>query len=462
VSDYGTISEIGESPLDPEVLYAGTDDGKLHLSRDGGATWTDLTEGVPGLRTGMWVSGIEPSHHEPGRLYLAFDGHKADDYAPYVLVSEDFGETWRSITEGLPDDAAVNVIREHHDTPGLLFVGNEIGVWVSVDGGEAWTRLTGTFPTVPVDDIRIHPRDNDLVLGTHGRSIWVLDDIAFLEGMARGEVLEDDAAVFETRATQWVLRGGPWFVAGEFIGDNPPEGALIRTWLRVGQDDPATLEILDGEAVVRTLEAPGTAGMGQVVWDFRTDREEPGDGDGPRVLPGSYTARLVGATDTATARLEVRQDPREEAPRAVLVERQEALERLDALDRTVDAAEDAMDEAEERLETARAVLAEAGGEDSELMAEADSLAARLERAAEALDEADASGMSGSIARIRARPTADQMWRLQRSEEEVPEAIAEINAVLEAVSAFEARIYREEARPEPLGPVGGAGGPARQE
>ncbi len=456
VSHYGTISEIGESPLNGDVLYAGTDDGKVWVTRDGGASWTDLTDGVPDLGHGMWVSGLEASHHVEGRVYLTFDGHKNDDYRPYALVSEDFGESWEAIAQGLPSDAAVNAIREHPETPDLLFLGNEMGLWISVDGGEAWSRLTGNFPTVPVDDIRIHPRENDLVIGTHGRSIWILDDIGFLEEAAAGGALGENAVLFDTRATQWAIRGGPWFVAGEFIGDNPPPGALLRYWLREAADDSVHIEILDGDQTLRTLRASGEVGMQTAVWDFRTDQAEDGDGEGTMVLPGSYAARLVAGDAESTAEVTVRQDPRAEASTAVLAERQEALDRLYEMGRAVDAAEEALEEARDRIGTARAALEGIEGADA-LLAEADSISRRLEESEEAIDEADASGMAGSLEGIRARPTADQMWRIGHSEGDVAEAIGELNEVLSDFRAFETRIYQPEARPAALGPVEIPGG-----
>ncbi|MBW3534844.1 MAG: hypothetical protein KY453_06440, partial [Gemmatimonadetes bacterium] len=456
VSYYGTISEIGESPLDAAVLYAGTDDGMFWRSRDGGATWTDLTGSVPGLRHGMWVSGIEPSHHVPGRVYLTFDGHKDDDYRPYVLVSENFGDDWRSITEGLPDDASVNAIREHPRTPGLVFLGNEVGLYLSTDRGQRWSRLTGNFPTVPVDDMRIHPRDNDLVIATHGRSIWILDDVTPLEQIARGDVLARDAVLFDgQRGTQWVIGGGPWFVAGEFIGDNPPEGASLRYWLRQDLESPVQLEVLEpGGGVLRTLEGPGEAGIQTAVWDLRADGPgEDGGGNGPLVLPGTYAVRLTAGDATSTADVVVRQDPRVDVSRAVMAERQDALTRLHGMSRAIESAESAIDTAQGRIEAAREALERAGDGGSRLLAEADSLAERLEAAAEALDEASAGRLAGAIEGIHAPPTADQVWQIERAQERVADAIRTLNTLLtDDLTALESRIYQPGAMPRPLGAV----------
>ena len=235
----------------------------------------------------MWVSALEASHHEPGRVYLAFDGHKADDYRPFVLVSENYGQEWRPIVFGLPDDASVNTVREHPRTPKLLFVGNEVGLYVSVDQGASWQRFTANLPTVPVDDIRIHPRDNDLVLGTHGRSIWILDDVGPLEQMAGSDVLARRAAVFDGQSgTQWVLRPGAWFEPAEFIGEDPPDGLVVRYWLSQDVEEDVTLEISDAAGgLLRTLEGPGDRGIQHVVWDFESETPVEGTDDavgGPR------------------------------------------------------------------------------------------------------------------------------------------------------------------------------------
>ncbi|MDX1748095.1 MAG: hypothetical protein R3324_19350, partial [Halobacteriales archaeon] len=160
ISSYGNLTTVGESHFTPDVLYAGTDDGNVQVTRDYGETWTDVVDNIPGLPPRTYVSRLTPSHHEPGRVYASFDGHRNGDYAPYVYVSEDYGQSWRRIDEGLPHGWSVNVVKEHHRTPNLLFVGNEVGVYVSIDRGASWTRLRGDLPVVPVDDVAIHPRDN--------------------------------------------------------------------------------------------------------------------------------------------------------------------------------------------------------------------------------------------------------------------------------------------------------------
>ena len=368
IRSYGNITTVAESRHSPDVLYVGTDDGNLQVTGDGGRSWTNAVERVPGLPPRTYVSRLEASRHVAGRLYATFDGHRNDDYAAYVYVSEDRGESWRPITNGLPAWSA-NVIREHLRNPNLLFLGNEIGVFVSVDRGESWARLRNNLPTVPVDDIAIHPRENDLVVGTHGRSIWILDDVAPLEE-ATTDLLAAEAHLFSIRpATMWSIGGGWPFHPAQFRGENPPYGALIRYHLRetveaepamaadgdgpdeADRDGPdeadgdrpdeadeegrLELEILDSNGeVVRRLEPVNEPGVQQVVWDFRLDPAFEGGGEGggffggrgqgPRVPPGTYTARLGVGEASYTAEVEVRLDPRITVSGSDLQARQEA------------------------------------------------------------------------------------------------------------------------------------------
>ncbi|HEX9887032.1 MAG TPA: hypothetical protein VGA70_11120, partial [Longimicrobiales bacterium] len=360
VSRYGTITTVDESPLDPGIVWVGTDDGNLQVTRDGGSTWANVVDAVPGLPARTHVSRVDASAHAPGRVYAAFDGHQNDDYRPWVFVSEDFGGSWRRITAGLPDES-VNVVREHPGTEGLLFVGNERGLYVSIDRGGSWTRLHGAnLPTVPVDDLVLHPRDNDLLIGTHGRSIWILQDVTPLERLARAEALASAAHLFPVRrATQWARAGGWPFWGDQFFAEDPEDGALIRYWLadeppeagvvtNGAADEPGTghgepsVTILDASGrVVRHLDGPTEAGINAVIWDMRHDppyEPEPGGAapgqggggfgggppPGPLVLPGTYTVRLEAGGVSMEESVEVRIDPRVEVNPTALRARYDA------------------------------------------------------------------------------------------------------------------------------------------
>ena len=237
VTFYSTVTTLSESPLDPNVLYTGSDDGRVMGTRDGGATWLDLTDNLRRLPSNTYVSRLVASNTEEGRVYATFDGHYSGDFAPYVYVSDDFGERWRSITDGLPQ-TSVNVLIEYPDEGNLLFLGNEVGVFVSLDGGDRWDPLMNGLPTVPIDDIRVHPAYDDLLIGTHGRGIWVLDDIAPLEQLAGGSVMAGTPYLFRGgQATQWRQRNvQDWTASGQFRLPNPSVGALIRYWIPEGFD----------------------------------------------------------------------------------------------------------------------------------------------------------------------------------------------------------------------------------
>lgn len=270
-----TIVTISESPLTPGLLWVGTDDGNVQVTRNGGASWTNVRENVPGVPKGLWVSRVEASHFSEGTCYLTFDGHRSDDFKPYVFKTTDYGKTWTGISETLADGGPVYVIREDPKNKNLLFLGTEFAVFFSIDGGKTWTNLNLNMPTVAFHDLLIHPRDNDLIAATHGRGLWVLDDISALEQMEKAGAT--DFYLFDNKrpGTRWltVQRGG--YGRGDlyFKGENPPLGALLSFYLKDKPASPATLEISDVGGQRRTTYILDDAGPGihRVAWDFRFD-----------------------------------------------------------------------------------------------------------------------------------------------------------------------------------------------
>jgi len=323
VSAYGSITTISESPARAGVIWIGADDGSVRVTRDGGVTWTEVSDNVPDLPRAMFVSRVEASAAEPGRAYLAFDGHWDDDYRPHLFVTEDFGATWRSLGDGLAS-ATVNVVKEHPHNPELLFVGAEDGVFVSTDRGERWSRLNNNLPRAPVDDLEIHPRDNDLVAGTHGRGIWILDNISALSGLSE-KTREEPAVLFPVvPATLFQYNVDvPSQGQGILRAPNPPFGAVLDYWLAQEVEGGVQIAIEDPTdgSVLRVLEGAGSAGFNRVVWDLRhqpvphdTAVFDPPALDvgprGPLVMPGPYRARFVGLPrggDETT--VDVRWDP---------------------------------------------------------------------------------------------------------------------------------------------------------
>ena len=234
VEEYPTITTLSESPLTPNVLWVGTDDGNLQVTRDGGKTWKNVALRLPGVPKGTYVTRVVASKYAEGAAFVTFDGHRTDDYNVYLFQTSDYGETWKAIRNGIPDSAGtVHVVREHPRSANLLFAGTEFGLWVSWDHGANWTALKNNFPTVPVDDIQIQAQQNDLVLATHGRSIWIFDDMTPIEKFDAG-VASSDLTFFTPRtATLWDLRERRWSAGQKmFTAKNPPYGAILNFYLK--------------------------------------------------------------------------------------------------------------------------------------------------------------------------------------------------------------------------------------
>ena len=219
----------------PGILWVGTDDGNVQVSQDGGATWTNVSKNVPGIGETYHISRVEPSHFDAGTCYLAVDGHRLDDLKPYLFVTKDYGATWTSIVNNLPKWGTVNVVREDSKNKDLLFVGTEFGLYVSLNGGAEWKPFMSGMPTMRIDDILIHPRDNDLIVGTHGRGIFILDDITPLQQLSQ-KVMDSEAHLFDVRpGTIWLndpRLARYWGGAKLFRGSNPAPGTAISYYLK--------------------------------------------------------------------------------------------------------------------------------------------------------------------------------------------------------------------------------------
>ncbi len=387
VVEFPTITTMSESPVTPNVLWVGTDDGNLQVTRDGGKTWKNVAARVSGLPKGTYVSRVVASKYAEGSAYATFDGHRTDDYGIYIFSTTDYGETWKLIRTGIPESAgSVHVVREHPRNANLLFAGTEFGLWVSWDRGANWSPLKNNFPTVPVDDIQIQARENDLVLGTHGRSIWVLDDLTPIEKMD-SSVANTDVTFFAPRtSTLWFLRGRRWSGGQkEFTAKNPAYGVLLNYYLKeavapepekatkeADKDEPAAAEAKKTEAaakkegkvkisiydkdnkLVREMDGPGAAGLNRTSWPLRYDAaSEPTDEQkeaiaagyydgpqGPLVDPGEYTIKIKAGGKEATQKVTVEEDPRismsaaDRATRRAALDELYAMAKLSAKDRT--------------------------------------------------------------------------------------------------------------------------------
>jgi photosystem II stability/assembly factor-like uncharacterized protein len=351
-TSFSTLTTIAESPLDAKVLYTGSDDGQVQITRDGGATWTNITARVSGVPAHTYVSSLLASRHAAGRVYATFDGHYTDDDRTYVYVSDDFGQTWRSIASDLPE-TSVHRLREHPRNARLLFLGHERGIHVSIDAGAHWSSLALNMPPVPVDDLLVHPRDNDLVVATHGRGIWVLDDIGVIEAMTPESVATDGFLAAPPRAQLLTIYSPQaWYGAGQFFAPNPDFGAAITYYVRDGSPRAASVKIVVTDAsgsVVRTMAGTGLRGVNRLRWDLRMEPPlsalSPADaavgGGGPEplapaVTPGKYTVSVaLPSGRTVKAPLVVEDDPRIHRSDGDRKARQAALMKLYELEKTI-------------------------------------------------------------------------------------------------------------------------------
>ena len=458
-SNYGNLTAIAESPLDAGVLYTGSDDGRLHVTRDGGADWTDITANVPGLPPHTYVTRIVASRAAAGEVFAVFDRHRSDDFAPYVYASGDFGASWSRVTDGLPA-TSLNALAQHPRAHDLLFAGSEVGVHFSIDRGASWHDLRNGLPTVPVDDLVVHPRDNDLVIGTHGLGIWIMDDIGPLEGLA-GEVMASSAHLYPVRrATSYNLYTPQGWTPGIYAAPNPPAGARVRYHLGAATDS-VRLTVTDGDgAVVRELDGTGDAGLNEVIWDLRL-AAEGADGEamdpGPRVLPGSYTVTLTAGDVTLETPVEVRLDPRVEISRFALMARHTAMMDSYRLSGAMSDAQEAMGEMRDQLDQAEERVDAAENPPEALMDEIESFREDLEALQEEFGGGGFGGGGGpaagafawqAIERATGDPTADQLWQIDRSWEELPAIVKRLNELLtDRLPALNAKVYAEGLRPK---------------
>ena len=353
------VFAISESPLEPGVIWAGSNDGLVHVTRDGGGAWTDVTPNIPGLPPRLTISNIQPSRHQPGKAYIAVDGHQVGVFDPYLYVTTDYGESWTRIDAGIPRSvlAFTHVIREDPVAPGVLYAGTENGIWISFDDGASWRSMQSNLPHAPVHWITVQERFDDLVIATYGRGFWILDDITPLQQLAlraqaaggggetgarspaRAGIVPTEPVLFAPRAAyRFQSRESAMSQPNDPVaGSNPEGGASIHYYLPsdLVDGDSLELEILDAAGeVVTTLSGSEDAGLHRVMWGLRGEsttqprlRTKPAENphyempesgwrsmpDGGRVslavAPGTYAVRLTVGETVREVELVVLMDP---------------------------------------------------------------------------------------------------------------------------------------------------------
>ena len=350
VEYYCTIFAVMESPIEKGTIWVGSDDGLVHVTRDGGKNWQNVTP--PGIPEWIQINSIDASPNNAGTAYVAATRYKLDDFKPYLYKTTDYGKSWKKITNGIPDQAFTRVIREDPNRRGLLYAGTETGLYVSFDDGENWQSLQFNLPAVPITDLAVHKRERDLVAATQGRSFWILDDLSVLHQAA--DAAKADSYLFKPEDAYRMAGGGGGGGggrAGGAIGQNPPAGAVFYYYLKNKPAGEVSLEVFDasGKSVNKMTNRgggerptpapaeegggfgggaprrlPTEAGLNRFVWDLRYPEAArfpglimwSGNTTGPRAVPGTYQVKLTVDGKTITQSFEIKKDPRLETTQA--------------------------------------------------------------------------------------------------------------------------------------------------
>jgi len=406
--NFTTIVSIAPSPLEAGTLWVGTDDGRVHVTRDGGATWNRLDERIKGVPPGSWVPMISPSPHDAGTAFIVFDNHRRSDMKPYVYQASDYGHNWTNLSSADLSGYALSVVQDSID-PNLLFLGTEFGLYISTDGGDGWFKHTAGLPTVSVMDMAIQERESDLVLGTHGRSIYILDDYSALRGLKESSFRQRLAILTTSPGQQYDPNQTPstrFTGSGEFRAENEPYGVMI-TFMASGEDLPhpdadtereRAIRLRSGESkagdeeadksskipkvemrvrasdgeVIRTQKFPVQQGINRIVWAMKRDGVRPMPGPEPvdledglpggiEILPGEYEVSLSLAVDgsepvTSSQKVTVLADPRSQATVRDRSENYRTLLELQQMQEAAVSAVERIVHAQDDVSTAKALI----------------------------------------------------------------------------------------------------------
>ncbi len=491
-SDYGNITTFSESPRRQGLLAVGTDDGVIQVTRDDGGSWlaTEIPSTVPEK---TFVSRVVWSHHAEGTMYATFEGHKDQNFLPYAFKSTDYGATWENITGDLPESGPVRVILEHPRNPDLLFVGTESAAFFSITGGGQWVRLKEALPTVPVHDMVIQPQKNDLVLSTHGRGFFILDDITVLEELSEKVLASDFYLASVQPATQMhkFNRGRESMGHTRYTAPNPPEGGIISYYvhpamMEMGEEDSESeapkieVDILDTNSkLVRRLDPPQgakAAGIQRLVWDLRHSLAfQPDEDDnqrrlrGPFVLPGTYQVRLRIGDEEQTKKVEVKGDPAIDMRNEDRIVLHDTLQSLNQMLATSRAVVSTTHEVESRLKEIRQAIEGHGDVPKSIHDGVVEIAEAVEAIVKTMEGDDTSGgatlpgappladrvrqLYSAIESATSLPTTEQRELTELSRKDLAEQIALVNQLTESkLPALEQQLDQSGVRWTPGRPI----------
>jgi photosystem II stability/assembly factor-like uncharacterized protein len=499
VQSYGNLVTFAESPKRAGLYYAGSDDGVLSVSKDDGAHWENVTKKVPGLASQAYVSRVAPSRFDEGTVYATFDGHRLNDFNTYVYASRDFGQTWQSIVSDLPKGEVARTITEDLKNPDVLYLGTERGLYASFDRGKQWQRVKGNLPTVPIYEITLHPRENAMLLATHGRGVWVLDDLTPLQQFAQARGA--DAFLFAVRNATTMNPAGDRSREFEgdmqFLGENPPVGAALNYHLKVAAKQ-VSLTVKDAAGnVVREFSGDkvkdkNAAGLNSVFWDLRVEplpapRQQPGQGaggggggffgggglNGPFVLPGQYSVTLkVDGKEIGTQSITVQGDPDITIAEADRKAAFDAAMELHQLQKRLNEASDSVNALNERLRAVQAALKDNKDVPAALKAKVEEFNKKFAPVGRnfgigmgnPLETGDFESfqrqlrarvgqLKGGIMASTSRPTETQMRQLPEVRAALDKAINEANALIGDFAAISKEAAESGVYPAAVKPIG---------
>jgi photosystem II stability/assembly factor-like uncharacterized protein len=483
VSTYGNLFSFAESPIRAGLYYTGSDDGQVHVSRDGGATWTNVTERIPNAPRGAYVSEVVPSRFAEGAVYVTFDAHRSNDFGTYVYGSTDFGNSWRAIVGDGLSGQVVRTLTEDLVNPDVLYVGTETGLFFTADRGRRWTRVKANLPTVPVYEITLHPRENAMIVATHGRSLWLLDDLTPLQRFAEGS--GSTAYLFQPRPAVQRRPASDRMREFEgdmkFLGENPPLAATLSYYLAADAKEVKFAVRDAGGTIVRELsvdtgQGQTKAGIGMVRWDLRVEPlpgQQEGGGffgggtAGPLVLPGDYqVAMTVDGKDVATRTVTVRGDPEITISDADRRLHFEVLKELHEMHGRANRAVEALNRMRDQMGAIQGAVRESKDVPAALKAKVDSLQTELDSLRRRVAGGGGFGgppnvrgritqLKGQVMGSTSRPTEVQMRWLEESRAALPQAVTDVNALVAKFPPLLEELARNGIYPAPPKPVEGS-------